>query len=172
MKKLEDAIRSCGVSFKISQTRDANGKPIPGSYEWTALTRKHKLLVMQQLPGKMSTLVTPDILSTLVQIWNVSLHVCVHVHTVHIIDIDHNYFYRIFWPCTRSYQVRIPPQPKWMISFSKYVFMHILTHTRAHTHTHTHKYVHVYTHAHVRVQCVYWPFLSNQRFYQANRQQT
>ena len=112
--------------------------------------RKHKLLVMQQLPGKMSTLVTPDILSTLVQIWNVSL--CVHVHTVHIIHIDHNYFYRIFWPCTRSYQVRIPPQPKW-VSFSKYVFMHILTHTRAHTHTHTNMYM--YTHMHLYMYNVF-----------------
>ena len=84
MSKLEDAIRSCGVSFKISQTRDANGRAIPGSYEWTALTRKHKLLIMQQLPGKMSTLVTPDILSTLVQIWNVRLHIHVHVHSINI----------------------------------------------------------------------------------------
>ena len=33
MKKLEDAIQSCGVTFEISQTRDGNDKAIPGTYE-------------------------------------------------------------------------------------------------------------------------------------------
>ena len=56
IKELEAAIQSCGVSFQIQQKREANGKPIPGSYEWTALTRKHKLLVLKRLPEKISTL--------------------------------------------------------------------------------------------------------------------
>ena len=38
LQQLEPAIRSCGVSFQIWQKQESTGKPIPGSYEWTALT--------------------------------------------------------------------------------------------------------------------------------------
>ena len=37
VRKLEEAIRSCGVCFQIWQNKEPTGKPIPGSYDWTAL---------------------------------------------------------------------------------------------------------------------------------------
>ena len=38
IQELEKAISSCGVSFHIWQKREPTGKPISGSYDWTALT--------------------------------------------------------------------------------------------------------------------------------------
>ena len=73
IKDSEAAIQSCGVSFQIQQKREANGKPIPGSYEWTALTRKHKLLVLKRLPEKMSTLLLSQLCQAVTQLWKVGL---------------------------------------------------------------------------------------------------
>ena len=56
VRKLEQAIRSCGVCFQIWQNKEPTGKPIPGSYKWTPLSGKHKLLVLKKLPTKMDTL--------------------------------------------------------------------------------------------------------------------
>ena len=38
VRKLEQAIRSCGVCFQIWQNKEPTGKPIPGSFDWTALS--------------------------------------------------------------------------------------------------------------------------------------
>ena len=62
LQQLEQAIRSCGVSFQIWQRRKPTGKSISGSYEWTARTGKHKLKVLKMLPEKMSTWM-PDSIS-------------------------------------------------------------------------------------------------------------
>ena len=62
LRQLEQAILSCGVSFQIWQKREPTGKPISGSYDWTALTGKQKLQVLKMLPEKMSTLM-PDSIS-------------------------------------------------------------------------------------------------------------
>ena len=68
VKDLEAAIQSCGVSFQIHQRREANGKPIPGSYDWTALSRKHKLLVLKRLPDKISAFLLPHLCTPVVQL--------------------------------------------------------------------------------------------------------
>ena len=73
IRELEAAIQSCGVSFQIRLKREANGKPIQGSYDWTALTRKHKLMVLKKLPPKMSTLLPSHLCPVVVELWNVSL---------------------------------------------------------------------------------------------------
>ena len=53
MQQLEDAVRSCGVCFKIWQLREPTGKPIPGHYDCTALPGGHKLRVLRGLPSKL-----------------------------------------------------------------------------------------------------------------------
>ena len=76
LRQLEQAIRSCGVSFQIWQKQEPTGKPIPGSYEWTALTGKHKLQVLKMLPEKMSTLLEESISPRVAAL----LKVCVNIH--------------------------------------------------------------------------------------------
>ena len=53
MQQLEDAVRSCGVCFKIWQLREPTGKPIPGRYDFTAVPGGHKLKVLRGLPSKL-----------------------------------------------------------------------------------------------------------------------
>ena len=67
--QLEQAIHSCGVSFQIWQKREPTGKPISGSYDWTALTGKHKLQVLKMLPEKMSVLMPASISPRVVALW-------------------------------------------------------------------------------------------------------
>ena len=83
IKELEAAIQSCGVSFQIQQKREANGKPIPDSYEWTALTRKHKQLVLKRLHEKMSTLLPSQLCQAVAQLRKVGL-VIVQLHIVYL----------------------------------------------------------------------------------------
>ena len=59
IKELEEAVRACGVSFQIRQNREPTGKPIPGSYDFTALSGMFKLQVMKKLPAKFDTIL-PD----------------------------------------------------------------------------------------------------------------
>ena len=56
LQKFEHAMRSCGVSFHIWQNKEPSGKPIPGSYDFTALSGKDKLLVLKKLPVKIDSL--------------------------------------------------------------------------------------------------------------------
>ena len=81
VKDLEAAIQSCGVSFQIQQRREANGKPIPGSYNWTALTWKYKLLVLKKLPDKMSALLPPHLYTPVVQLWKVHVYSFLSYHS-------------------------------------------------------------------------------------------
>ena len=59
IKELEEAVRACGVSFQIRQNREPTGKPIPGSYDFTALSGKFKLQMMRKLPAKFDSIL-PD----------------------------------------------------------------------------------------------------------------
>ena len=81
LRQLEQAIRSCGVSFQIWQKWEPTGKPISGSYGWTALTGKHKLQVLKMLPEKMSTLMPASISPRVVALWRVSMK---HIHNFEI----------------------------------------------------------------------------------------
>ena len=47
-------------------------KPIPGSFDWTALSGKHKLLVLKKLPAKMDTILKEDVSPQVAKLWNVS----------------------------------------------------------------------------------------------------
>ena len=73
VRKLEQTIRSCDVCFQIWQNKEPTGKPIPGSYDWTALSGKHKLLVLQKLPAKMDTLLKDNLSAHVAKLWNVSM---------------------------------------------------------------------------------------------------
>ena len=72
VRKLEQAIRSCGVCFQIWQNKEPTGKPIPGSFDWTALSGKHKLLVLKKLPAKMDTILKEDVSPQVAKLWNVN----------------------------------------------------------------------------------------------------
>ena len=71
IRKLEEAVRSCGVSFQIQQNREPTGKPIPGSYD---LSGKFKLQVMMKLPAKFDTILPDSLGAQVAQLWNVSSH--------------------------------------------------------------------------------------------------
>ena len=83
IRELEEAVRACGVSFQIRQNREPTGKPIPGSYDFTALSGKFKLQVMRKLPAKFDTILPDGLGPQVAQHWNVSVtydYVHVHVH--------------------------------------------------------------------------------------------
>ena len=82
LQQLEQAIRSCGVSFQIWQKRERTGKPISRSYYWTALTSRHKLQVLKMLPEKMTTLMPDSIFPRVAALWKVSMQ---HMHNNYII---------------------------------------------------------------------------------------
>ena len=70
---LVDAVRSCGVSFKVWRAKDENGYTSKsGKYDWTALSGSELKKVQKDLPPKFFTFLPPDISETVVKIWNVS----------------------------------------------------------------------------------------------------
>ena len=73
IRKLEQAIRSCGVCFQIWQNKEPTGKPIPGSFACTALSGKHKLQVLKNLPTKMDTILEESLAPSVAKLWNVRL---------------------------------------------------------------------------------------------------
>ena len=76
IRELEEAVRACGVSFQIRQNREPTGKPIPGSYDFTALSGKFKLQVMRKLPAKFDTILPDGLAAQVALLWNVSA--CTH----------------------------------------------------------------------------------------------
>jgi len=73
LSMLVDAVRSCGVSFKVWQARDENGYASKsGKYDWTALNGSELKKVLKDLPPKFGTFLPPDISQTVVKLWNVS----------------------------------------------------------------------------------------------------
>ena len=72
LRKLEQAIRSCGVCFQIWQNKEPTGKPIAGSFDWTPLSGKHKLQVLKNLPAKMDTILDESRAPAVAKLWNVS----------------------------------------------------------------------------------------------------
>ena len=73
VRKLEQTIRSCGVCFQIWQNKEPTGKPIAGSFDWTALSGKHKLKVLKSLPAKMDTVLDESLAPCVAKLWNVSV---------------------------------------------------------------------------------------------------
>ena len=74
MRKLEQTIFSCGVCFHIWQNKEPTGKPIPGSFDWTALSG---MLVLKKLPTKMDTFLQDNLSACVAKLWYVS---CVMYH--------------------------------------------------------------------------------------------
>ena len=71
IRQLEDAVHSCGVSFRIWQNREPSGKPIPGSFDFTPLPGKDKLKVFRKLPAKMDSFLSEDVAPLVARLWNV-----------------------------------------------------------------------------------------------------
>ena len=70
---LLDAVRFCGVSFKVWRAKDENGYASnSGKSDWTALTGSELKKVLKQLQPKISTFIPSDISETVVEIWNAS----------------------------------------------------------------------------------------------------
>ena len=82
LRQLEQAITSRGVSFQIWQKQEPTGKPIHGSYEWTAVAGKHKLQVLKMLPEKMSTLLEESISHRVAALWKVYIIYVICQHKV------------------------------------------------------------------------------------------
>ena len=72
VEQLEDNIQSCGVSFQIWQNREPTGKPIPGSYDFTALSGKYKLQVLERLPSRMDSFLPEGLAPQVARLWKVS----------------------------------------------------------------------------------------------------
>ena len=73
LSMLVDAVRSCGVSFKVWRAKDENGYASKsGKHDWTALTGSELKKVLKQLPPKIPAFIPTDISETVVEIWNVS----------------------------------------------------------------------------------------------------
>lgn len=83
LEMLEQVIRSCGVSFQIWHNKESTGKPIPGSFDWSPLSGKHKLLVLKKLPAKMDAILPESLAPSVAKLWNVSVncYACVHACT-------------------------------------------------------------------------------------------
>ena len=76
LRKLEQVIRSYGVCFQIWQNKEPTGKPIPGSFDWTPLSGKHKLQVLKSIPAKMDMIFEESTAPSVVKLWNVSENYC------------------------------------------------------------------------------------------------
>ena len=61
------AVRSCGVSFDVWETRDSDGKSL-GKFEWTALPSRDKKQLLEQLPSKLRVLLPEDVGGTVVSL--------------------------------------------------------------------------------------------------------
>lgn len=58
LKLLVLAMRSCGLTFDVWETRDGDGKP-QGRYDWIALTGREKKH-LTELPPKLRVLLLPE----------------------------------------------------------------------------------------------------------------
>ena len=63
----EVGVRSCW------QNKEPTDNPIPGSYDWTALSGKHKLLVFKKVPARMETVLKDTLSAHVAKLWNVSI---------------------------------------------------------------------------------------------------
>lgn len=65
------AIRSCGLTFDVWETRDGDGKP-QGRYDWTALTGRERKQLIEKLPSKLRVLLPEEVGGSVISLWNVS----------------------------------------------------------------------------------------------------
>lgn len=65
------AIRECGVSFKIWNAKDGNGGRCYDKYEWTSLRGGDKRVILKKLPAKIPSLLPGDTGLKVKDIWEV-----------------------------------------------------------------------------------------------------
>ena len=73
VRKLEQEIRGCGVSFAIWCKKDADGKPTPGRLDCTSLNGNQKLRVLRNLPQKLATIMDEAVAAKVAKLWIVSV---------------------------------------------------------------------------------------------------
>ena len=66
----EKTVQKCGVSFKIWEKKDGNGKN-SGHYDWTSLPVRDKKILLKSLPPKLGALLNDDIANTVIKVWTV-----------------------------------------------------------------------------------------------------
>ena len=71
LKQLESAAHECGVTFRVWEKRDADGKPT-GRYDWTSLMGSDVKKILRLLPSKFPELISDaHTQATFSNIWKV-----------------------------------------------------------------------------------------------------
>ena len=71
LKKLETAVKECGITFRVWEVRDADGKP-SGKYESTSLQGKDTKKLLERLPVRFADLLAEEVQAKMAQLWTVS----------------------------------------------------------------------------------------------------
>ena len=75
-------IRSCGVSFDVRDQRNADGKA-SGKQDWTSLLGKDKKFHLADLPSKLNSILRPETVSAVVEVWTEFLEISKVVNSWH-----------------------------------------------------------------------------------------
>ena len=60
--------------------KEPTAKSIPGSFDWTPLSGKHKLQALKNLPAKMDNMILEEsIAPSVAKLWNVSEKCCMYI---------------------------------------------------------------------------------------------
>ena len=73
LRKIETAASEFGVTFRIWEEKDSDGKP-SGKYEWTSIRGNDVLKLLQFLPAKFAEFTDEDVQATMARIWIVSYY--------------------------------------------------------------------------------------------------
>lgn len=65
-----EAINNCGVSFRVWEKKNADGKG-SGTYDWTSLMGNEKKILLKTLPGHLPSNLHPNTATTVKKIWEV-----------------------------------------------------------------------------------------------------
>jgi len=75
--------------FTVPQAQDENNRPVKGVFTWTALSRKHKLTVLRELPPMMDTILPENDAVQIGRLWKVNI--CIDYKHMDLNDyIDNN----------------------------------------------------------------------------------
>jgi len=70
LQLLQQKVKECGVTFRVWQKRDSDGK-LSGTYDWTSLMGTDMKKVLKHLPFKFGELLEENLQATTSQIWTV-----------------------------------------------------------------------------------------------------
>ena len=68
LRKLIDAVRSCGITFDVWQQKNADGK-VSGTYDYTSLLGSDKKILLAELPNKLDEVLRPSMKDTVIDVW-------------------------------------------------------------------------------------------------------